>query len=304
MKKIISYILILLPILILSACQTYISYDIIVTDYVAYDFTKAIVKDTLDIKLITPIGSDFHNFEPTSQDLVEMKQVDVFIYLSFDQNPWLVDSNKLENLVKTDALTIGLSDLVDETEDVHEGHDEHLEHGSHFWTDPLTAVDIISHLTEALIIKYPNYEAVFLSQSESYQNEILETTNLLETFLETQTIKDIYYVGHHALQMFESHFGLTIHALEDSINPSGDVTSIEISSFINVLKNEQIKYLFVEEVKSRQTANYIKDMVGNMVILELHGYHTVSLEDWNLGVTYNDLFYRNYENIKEALING
>lgn len=304
MKKIISSIFILLPILILSACQTNVKYDIIVTDFVAYDFTKAIVGDRLSIKLLTPVGSDYHNFEPTSLDLVDLKQTDIFIYLSMELNPWLGNEENLNNLLNDHASSIELEKLFDWDHLESDSHDQSDTHGIHFWTDPLIAIEIIESLTQRLITIYPSFETEFVSRSLSYQNQISDVTNLLETFISSMSNKDIYYVGHNALGPFETHFSLNIHALEESINPGADVTSVQITAFINELKSNDVKYLFVEEVNSLETANYIKFVVGNINILDLHGYHTVSISDWNNNVTYYDLLSRNYENIKEALTNG
>lgn len=308
MKKILLSLFILLPVFILSACNDAKTYDIIATDYIAYDFTKAIVGDHLSVKLIAPVGADYHQFEPTSKDLVEIKNADVFIYLGFEHNTWLVDDDTLSGYLKNDALSLNLSELTEhdhhddeDDEDDHE-HDDHL-HGEHFWTNPATAINIIDALTHELAEKYPMYEDLFEDNGHAYMEAIETLAHDFKDFLSNYDEVELFYVGHNALQGFESYFDIHIHALEDTVNPGTDVTSEQVIAFTQELTERQVKYLFVEEVKSRYTAEVISNQVGNIAILELHGYHTVSNEDWASGVTYKDLLQRNINNIKETLLN-
>ncbi len=308
MKKIFLSLFILLPVFILSACNDAKVYDIITTDYVAYDFAKAIVGDHLSVKLIAPVGADYHQFEPTSQDLVEIRGADVFIYLGFEHNTWLVDDETLNGYLKNDALALNLSELTehDHHEDEEEIHDEddddHL-HGEHFWTNPETAVKVIDALAHELAEKYPAYEEVFEANGHAYVEAIETLAHDFKDFLSDFDEVVLFYVGHNALQGFESYFDIHVHALEDTVNPGTDVTSEQVIAFTQELTEKQVKYLFVEEVKSRYTAEVIRDQIGNIIILELHGYHTVSGEDWKNGITYKDLLERNINNIKEALLN-
>src|SRR5690554_7510354 len=91
MKKILTTISILLLSLLLVSCNHYEASNIMTTNFITYDFTRAIVGDHKSIEVLTPLGKDFHHFEPTSGDLVQLKKVDVLIYLGNDYETWLGD---------------------------------------------------------------------------------------------------------------------------------------------------------------------------------------------------------------------
>lgn len=316
MKKILIYTILMLSVLGLVGCHTESS-DIITTSFIGYDFTNKIVKDKLDVKLITPLASDFHHYEPTSKDLVTIKKAEVFIYLGFEYETWLVNENTLNNYLNKDALSISLDNFnhsheieedlhEEENHDHHEhNHDHDHHHGEHFWTNPDIATVMIVHLAEALGEKYPEYKDEFMLNASNYVSRITENINDLKTFLMNYEEPTIYYTGHLALANFAEYFHLNIRALEESVNPGTDITSDEVNQFVKELKDNNINYLFTEELKPLQTAYAIEELLGRKLNLkELHGYHSVSQTDFDQNISYNDLLSRNIQYIKEALQNG
>ncbi|VEU83258.1 metal ABC transporter substrate-binding protein [Acholeplasma hippikon] len=307
MKKLFIYLFILLSLFSLVACNGSNESEIIATSYIGYDFTRAIVKDTLNVKMITPAGTDFHHFEPTSKDLISIKKAEVFIYLGIEYDSWLNNEETLKTYVNKDALVISLSSFHVETEEEHtheENHHDHV-HGEHFWTDPMEAVHMIEALTESLIIKYPEHETTFNENSLSYINKLTLAVEAFENDLNEIQNKTIYYTGHMALEGFAEHFGLDIHALENTYQPGTDLTSEDLKAFVNEMKLNQIKFLFKEELATNNTAKTIETLLGyELTVYELHGYHTVTKTDFNQGITYHDLLLRNINYIKEALQNG
>lgn len=320
MKKLLTYLLIGISIITLVGCNQQTSAEIVTTSYVGYDFTKAVVGNDVTVKLITPIGTDFHHFEPTSKDLVEIKKSDVFVYLGFDYDTWLGNESTLKNYLNKNALAIDLSELYHEHEEDHDhdhtyeadeihNHDHegiHLHHhGEHFWTNPEVAILLINELYEKLIIKYPNLANKFNENKTAYINDLENISIDFKNYLLDLESKTLFYTGHMALEGFASYFNLTIRALEETLTPGTDLTSEEIKKFVDEMKSNNTKYLFTEELQAPQTANAIKQLLGYEIkVYELHGYHQVSSADFNNEVTYKDLLQRNVNFIKEALKNG
>lgn len=314
MKKLFKAFVLIMMGLVLIACTSTKDTQILTTSYIGYDFTKAIVGTSVDVELLTPIGQDFHNFEPTSKDLLKLKKSEVFIYTGFDYDTWLKNEDTLNTYKGKDTHTIKLESFNHTHEESHDHDEEHEDeshehhdheghiHGEHFWTNPLIATVVIEHLMEELTQIYPQYANIFYVNANKYMNEILsESTNFLE-YLTNIEEKEIYYVGHMALQGFEDYFKIHIHALEESVNPGTDVTSQQVENFVNELKSNNITSIFIEEVKSHKSVQAINNLMNNkLTIYELHGYHSLSKDDYKNNVTYLDLLKRNIKNLKEAL---
>ena len=80
---------------------------IVTTTFVAYDLTRSIIKDTyLDVEMLLAPGSDLHSYEPSPQDIIKIKESDIFIYNGGESEEWLasiideIDTNKTK-IIKT-----------------------------------------------------------------------------------------------------------------------------------------------------------------------------------------------------------
>ena len=97
MKKVISYLLILIILFCLTACSTPVTpvdsekISIVTTIFPYYDFAKNIAGDKAEITMLLSPGSEPHNYEPSPSDIVAIENCDIFIYNGGESDHW-VDS--------------------------------------------------------------------------------------------------------------------------------------------------------------------------------------------------------------------
>lgn len=287
-----------LGVFLLTACQDKKQADLVTTSFVAYDIARAIAQDNLTITNITPWGTELHDFDPSPQDIMAASEAGLFIYTSDDLESWASSvSNK---------NVLNLSQAIEEDHHDHD-HEEGHNHASHFWTDPLTFVTMIELSLDKLIEIYPEHQELFKKNAGAYIEEIKNLTHDLEDFLTDFENPTLFFAGHNALDGFADHFGLSIIALQDSYRPNADVTAQEIVTLRDEMKSHNARVLFHEELVTPLLAQQIKEDLAKqgMIIelLELHGYHNITQEQFNQGVSLSDLFKQNIINIKEALGN-
>ena len=115
--------LLILSLVLMTGCTTSTkkkSFNIVVTNFPCYDFVRAITKNDPDIsiKMLIKPGMDSHSYEPTPQDMVAIKESDLFFYVGGESDDW-VDSL----LADMDSKRIvKMLDLVS-----HLQHEEHVE---------------------------------------------------------------------------------------------------------------------------------------------------------------------------------
>lgn len=98
---------------------------IYVSNYPYYDFTKAIVKDKIDIVNLTK-NQGFHNWEPSAKDLADLQNSSLFIYSGPGLERWADDLIE-KNLIGGSVLA--LSDGLDLLKSTHtHDHEEEHEH--------------------------------------------------------------------------------------------------------------------------------------------------------------------------------
>ena len=86
--------LLILSLLLMTGCTTPTkeqSFNIVVTNFPCYDFVRAITKNDPDIsiKMLIKPGMDSHSYEPTPQDMVAIKESDLFFYVGGESDDWV-----------------------------------------------------------------------------------------------------------------------------------------------------------------------------------------------------------------------
>jgi ABC-type Zn uptake system ZnuABC Zn-binding protein ZnuA len=97
---------------------------VITTLFPQYDFVREIAKDKADVTLLLPPGVESHSYEPSPQDIVNIKKSNAFIYTGENMEPWVhkvIENTKDNKLVVVDTSK-GI-ELLDE-EKHHEEHEE------------------------------------------------------------------------------------------------------------------------------------------------------------------------------------
>jgi len=95
-------------------------------------------------------------------------------------------------------------------------------------------------------------------------------------------------------------YGLTAYAAFDGCSAETQASPATIAYLINKVQDENLPFIFYIEFSNRLITNVISEATGAEQ-LELHSTHNVSHADFNAGITYLDLMWRNVETIRKAL---
>lgn len=292
-RKIYTLLLIILSSFLLISCKDKDA-DLVATFYPHYDILNNIAKDKLKVSFIVPFGSEAHDFSPTPKDIEMINNSKLFVYASDILDVWV------NELINTNINYINMS------EEVNIEFKDDLGAVTHYWTDPFVFMEMIDILKNEVIKIDPNNLSFYENNAHEYKEKILNIHDELTLFLNESSVdKTLYYVGHNALGGFSYRYNITINSLIDHFSPEAEQTIKQILNLINSVKSTNAKYLFTEELIEPRVANTIKLELAkqklDITILELHGYHNITLDEAKRGVTYADLFQRNVENIKKAL---
>lgn len=293
----------LLAILALTSCNSSApKVDITTSMFVHYDFVRQIIEDKLTQELIIPPAVDIHSFSITPKKMATIASSKLFFYTNEHIEPWTnnlnVPNTKIVNIEEEIETYINL----EEPEISQAEHD----HSAHFWTSPENNLYEIEVLKNAIISIDEDNSDYYELNASNYSEQIMNESNKLKTFLSTIDNKEIFLVGHNAMSDFASYFDLTITSLVNDIKPDHDVTPNELARLVDAISASDTDYIFIEELANSNFALTIKRELKeqknrDIEILELHGYHNVTLKEYEEGVTYLDLLKRNIVNIEKAL---
>lgn len=299
--------LLLLPILIatLSGCNLNKKAEIMASSFIGYDIATMVVQDKMSVRNVIPWGGELHDFEPTPRDIVAINEAKLFIYTSDALEPWI------NNLVsQPNAIALSESYLLEPYDHEHESipeNDEHNHSSLHFWTDPTTYLQLINTIRDHVIALDPENTAYYTNNARDYY----QTIELLHlSLLEYRKLIDqptLFFAGHNALEAFADRYDLNINSLSESYKPDAEITPQQLANLISQIREQNIHYLFIEELADPKIAKQIKNELSSenyeLTLLELHSYHNITKAQAKDGVTYGTLFAQNITNIKLALSN-
>ena len=302
-------------------------YSVVSTSFPGYDFARAVTKNTnISTKMLVKPGAETHTYEPTPQDIIDIKNADMFIYVGGDSDTWVkkilkdVDTKKTHVVKLVDLVSTVEEEIVEgmEDEDEHEHDHDHdhdhdhkhdHDHGSHahkhdhdeeeegpeidehVWTSPKKAMEIVKKIAEVASEIDVAEKNKIDDNAEKYVAEIAQVDKDLHQAIDGK-ISEIVVADRFPFRYFADEFGLKYAAAFSGCSEQTEASAKTISFLINKVKQDKVKKIYKIELSNGKIAETVSKDTGAEV-LELHSAHNVTADDFSKGVTYVDLMKRN-----------
>lgn len=300
-------------------------YSVVSTSFPGYDFARAVTKNTnISTKMLVKPGAETHTYEPTPQDIIDIKNADMFIYAGGDSDTWVekilkdVDTKKTHAVKLIDLVSTVEEEIVEGMEDEdehdhehdhdhshshehdHESHEHKHDHDEeeegpeideHVWTSPKKAMEIVKKIAEVASEIDVAEKNKIDDNAEKYVAEIAQVDKDLHQVIDGK-ISEIVVADRFPFRYFADEFGLKYAAAFSGCSEQTEASAKTISFLINKVKQDKIKKIYKIELSNGKIAETVSKDTGAEV-LELHSAHNVTAEDFSKGVTYVDLMKRN-----------
>ncbi|MBL4989902.1 ABC transporter, substrate-binding protein [Enterococcus xinjiangensis] len=277
---------------------------IVTTFYPIYDFTKEIVGDEGNVKLLIPAGTEPHDFEPSAKERAEISDADVFVYNSSDME-FFVDSLK-DSVDSKQTLMIeaakGIDRLesqeADEHEESEEGHDHAHEYDPHVWLDPVLAIKEVRTIAGELGEKYPDKKEIFTKNADAYIKKLEALDQKYSEELKNATNRT-FVTQHAAFAYLANQYNLEQVAIS-GVSPDQEPTPSRLAELKEFVKKNNIKVIYFEENASSKVAKTLSNETG--VKLEvLNPLESLTNEQIKAGENYISVMEKNLEALKESI---
>lgn len=289
--------------------------SIISTTFPGYDFARAVTGDSTKLKMLVSPGTEIHNFEPTPQDIIDINNSDLFIYVGGESDEW-VERLLENNEIPTDK-TLRLMDIIkpleeehvegmeeehdhDHHEDEHNEHEDHAEYDEHIWTSPVNAAKIVEAIKDKLTEIYPSDAALYQKNAEAYINRLFSIDYQIRDLVNNSNKKELIFGDRFPFRYFTNEYGLDYFAAFPGCSEQTEASSSTVAFLIDKVKADDIKVVLKIELTDGKLANTIAEATGAKV-LELNSAHNISLSDFDSGLTYADIMEQNLKVLEEAL---
>lgn len=274
---------------------------VVATVFPAYDFARQVGGDNIELSLLLKPGTESHTYEPSPQDILEIKSADLFIYTGGESDVWI---DGVLSSLESDIKTVEMADCVellcpDHEHDHEHDHDAH-EYDEHVWTSPKNAMLISEKIAEALIEIDAQNKDEYKSAQESFSDELKALDADFSEVVSTGKRKTLVFGDRFPLLYFAHDYGLEYFAAFPGCSSESEPSAKAMAELTSKVTELSIPVVFYIEFSTQKIAQAISEQTGCETAL-FHSCHNVSLEDIDKGATYISLMRNNLELLKKAL---
>lgn len=208
--------------------------------------------DHVDVMSVFPAGADGHTYEPTSKEMIQFSNSDMFIYVGGNMESF--SSTLVSALANQEVQLIGLEDhpelFESDREHHHADHDHEHDHhhegrmDPHIWIDPLKMIEVARVIKEALIEHYPENEDDFTQNFDVLVEDLTMLDEQFEADLAEKT--DGYIIVPHAAYGYWERYG--IHQIPVSgYSMSEEPSQKQLLNLVTTAREHNLDYVLFEQ---------------------------------------------------------
>ena len=286
MKKII----ILALMLILTGCgsapvKTSNKPQIYTSFYAISDFVEKIGGDKVDVHNLVPSGTEPHDWEPSSKDMLNLNSADVLFYNGLGMESWIDKVKGAVNGEKPKCVELS-------------ARFEHTKNDPHIWLDPKNVITMSQEICDTLSDLDPSNEEYYKENLATFTAQLNKLDNDFKTQLSNVSSKKIV-VSHEAYSYLCSAYGLEQTSI-DGISADSEPSPAKMKEIADYIKTNNVKYIFFEELVSPKIAQSLADETG-VQLLALNPFEGLDQEDIDNGADYISVMEENLKNLVTAL---
>lgn len=282
--------------------------SVVTTIFPQYDFARQISGDNAELTMLLGPGEESHTYEPTPQDIIEIQNADIFIYVGGESEAWVDDI--LSAFDTSDMEIINMMELVDvveeeivegmDDEEKNENDSEEKEYDEHVWTSIDNAQIISQAIADALCEKDEPNSSTYRINCEKYLSELSELKKRFNGIVRAAERNTVVFGDRFPLRYFADEFGLEYYAAFPGCSEQSEPSAGTVAFLIEKVREEEIPVVFYLELSNAKIAKTIAESTEAETLC-INSCHNVTLEQFLDGVTYIDLMKSNAEALEKAL---
>ncbi len=314
--------------------------SIVCTTFPQYDWVTELIgeaAEAFDVTLLVKNSADIHNYQPSAQDMISMKEADLFIYVGGESDAWVEDlMNADPSLIdRSVSLVAALGDeaLVEE---LLEGmqHDHAHDHGhgadqaggtqgvigsrvgaddiddedeelldEHVWLSLENAEILCQHISDELCRLAPDYAEVIQDNTIAYTGALHALHEEYFTMVEASAENALIFGDRFPFRYLADDYDLECYAAFAGCNAEVEASFDTIITLADKVDAFNVPCILVIDGSDKRLAETILNTAktGNQEILVLDSMQSVSWEDITQGADYLDIMKANLEVLRKAL---
>lgn len=266
------------------------SLKIIASFYPLYDFAQHVAGNKANVTVMVPIGAEPHDWEPTIQQVQDLKSADVFIFNGIGMDRWVANVLNGNN---------GPRVAVNSSEGLQLIRDSSGQADPHTWLDPVMAKHQVELIRDGLIKVDPQNADYYKQNAKDYLTKLDSLDAKITTALSNCNTHD-FIAFHKAFSYFANRYNLTQHSLLGE-DPEGEIPPQTLQQMIDLAKQHNIHVIYSEDLLDPRLANVVASSIPNGKSEVLSPIEGLKPDEQKAGLGYIDKMNLNLMNLREGL---
>jgi len=264
---------------------------VVASFYPMWEFTRQVALDRAQVISLVPPGVAGHDWEPSPQDVAQVRRARVFVYNGAGFEPWA------EKLIKEAAgpstvVVAASAGLTVPRAGGEGGVDPHV------WLDPLLAQRIVEVIRAALERGDPAGKTAYAANAGAYTAKLGALDARFDAGLRTCARRDVV-VSHAAFGYLTRRYRLEQIAVT-GLTPQAEPSPAVLAEVVRAARARAVTAIFLEPLVSPRLAETLAREL-RVRLLTLNPIEGVTKQEAADAIGYIDLMTRNLENLREGL---
>ncbi len=313
--------------------------NIVVTTFPIYDWVVNILGDNIEnvsVSMLIDSGADLHSYQPTTDDIIEIANADIFIYNGGNSDKWVdsaLEQSKNKNMISLNLIEQlgsrvifddhGHDDHDDHGHNDHDdhghhdhddhGHDDHDDHGhhdhddhghddEHIWLSLVNAEIFVDEITAVLARVDTANAGMYYENAEAYKEKLHELHHQYEEVLGKKTQKTVVVADRFPFVYMFEDYGLTQFAAFSGCSAETEASFDIIKSLAEKVDELNLNTIVKTESTITKIADTVRDATKakNQNIVVIDSMQSITGSD--LGkVSYISIMTENLKALESAL---
>lgn len=321
MKKIIAFVVSLaLTVACVAGCSSPQApasagkHKIIAAIYPIYDWMSHLTEgaDDLSLSLLADNGTDIHSYQLTADDMMQIQDCDLFVYIGGESDNWAKDVADSLQKNGSKAKTVSLMDLMGDKakEEEHvEGmqeekeEEEEKELDEHIWLSLKNARFLCSELTKTLGEVLPDDKALCGKNAENYDKVLAAMDEQYTKALGEKKRDTLLFGDRFPFRYLTDDYDLKYYAAFAGCSAETEASFETVAFLANKLDELQLPTVTTIDNSDQKIAQTIinTSKSGSAKILTLDSMQSMTIDKAKTEGDYLKIMEKNLEVLKQAL---
>lgn len=283
---------------------------VITTIFPIYDWTSNLIgnNDKIELDLLLDNGVDMHSYQPTVEDIVAIKNCDLFIYVGGESDEWIEDILSEED---TSTAAVNLMDILGDLtleEEIKEGMSlrkssvTEIETDEHIWLSLRNAMICLCAIKDALVELDNSNSDTYNINYQKYRNELESLDDYYSHMFEQVSQKEIVVADRFPFVYMTRDYGIDYYAAFPGCYADASASFETLFYLAQKVDEGRLETILCTESSDESIPIAVEKITKDTQnIVKMDSMQSIGIQDVMNGTSYLDIMENNLQILYEGI---